>query len=1079
MPTNLAPALHPTMRKYPPTDGTVLLSEVVDFNLKHNPMTPMYIYADDNTGHPISITRLEFARACHRIAQVILPSGPRPNGRGVVAIIALCDTIVYQALMLGIHKTGMIPYPISPRNSSAAVVKLLKETDCHRIVSTSVTMKPLLDGINQQLVNEGQTFSVDVEEVPPLNVVFPFLGAESEADPFSPYPGYPMRPELSSVALYLHSSGSTGLPKTIPLTQRNILHWARLPAVTDIITQDGPSLLGSMALPSFHTLAIYAQVLTPLFSVRPVAVYPPVREKDSDLPFSPTPDNILDHTRRTKCDGLIVIPTLLHVWSHSPESMDFLRSLRIVTYSGGAPPPKLGEALSAAGVVTRPIYGATEFGAPTHWVPSDSERMNGEWQWIRFCDNIEIDMIPQGDGTYELCVVRGKTDHINVFNMADKAGYATSDLFTKHPTKEGLWKIVGRKDDVIVHTTGEKTVPAPLEDIIASHPGIQGVIVFGEQQNQPGVLIELKDTTRYPRNDEDLKSIRNELWPIIEEANSIAPGFSRIYKDMVIFVSPDKPFPRAGKGTIMRKAALLAYAPEIESLYNSTTSTIGGPKSWTEDDLREWLAEQIVDLVPNATISPTVDFSEQGLDSLIGTLLRHRIIGALRSRQQDVPQTVVYDHPTIEKLARAMAKFSSGSELSLVDRASRIDSAIETHVSRFEPIRSTKVSKPSTGGSIALLTGSTGGLGSFILSALLKNDNVAMVYILNRMGTSSVDQRQRKSFLKRGLDTSLLDSGKLVSLEGDLARSDLGLQSSVYDKLRDTVTLIFHNAWLLDFNFPLSAFNPLIAGSVNLINLARQGPHPSATRFFFSSSVSAVQAWRSDTPVPEETIFGSNNAVGLGYGESKYVVERILAVSGIPSCSMRIGQVCGGDATGAWSINDWVPIMVKTSLSLNVLPNAKGVVSWVSMDTVAQTAMDIAFTDGPLPSTINIVHPRPIKWSSLFTALKDAIQESTRGAFSPRMVSFQEWFDILKSAADHKSRADDLRQLPALKVLAFFEHVVSSDEHLQDTQEGGGFPVFETQRARQISPALRNAKQLSKVDASRWVGYWINEGLLG
>ncbi|KAF4582493.1 putative NRPS-like protein biosynthetic cluster [Pleurotus pulmonarius] len=1071
------------MRKYPPTDGTVLLSEVVDFNVKHNPMLPMYVYADENDGHSVTITHLEFARACHRIAWTILPSGPRQNFGGAVAIIALCDSIVYQALMLGVHKTGMTPYPISPRNSPAAVVKLLKETNCHRIISTSMTMKPLLDAIRQQLASDGQAFSVDVEEVPPLNVIFPLLGAEIETDSFVPYPEYPVRPELSTPALYLHSSGSTGMPKTITLTQRAILHWARLPPVTDIITQDGPSLLAAMALPPFHTLAIYAQVLAPLFSVRPVVLYPPVRKKDSDLPLSPTPDNILDHTRRTKCDSLIVIPTLLHVWSHSPESMNFLRSLRIVTYSGGSPPPKLGEALSAAGVVTRPIYGATEFGAPTHWVPSDSERTNGEWQWIRFCDNVSIDMVPQGDGTYELCVVRGETDHINVFNMADKAGYATSDLFTKHPTKEGLWKIVGRKDDVIVHTTGEKTVPTPLEDIITSHPGIQGVVMFGAQQNQPGVLIELKDTTRFPQNNEDLKSIRNELWPIIEEANAIAPAFSRIYKDMVIFASPDKPLPRAGKGTIMRKAALVAYAPEIENLYNSIegakSSTISGPESWSEDNLHKWLAEQIADLVPNTTISPTKDFSEQGLDSLIGTLLRRRIVGALQSRQQDVPQTLVYDYPSIEKLASALAKFHSGSELSLVDRASLIDSAIETHISRFEPMRSSNVSTSGTRGAVALLTGSTGGLGSFILSNLLKNDHVAMVYTLNRAGVSPIDQRQRKSFEERGLDTSLLDLRKLVSLEGDLTRPDLGLQSAVYDNLKDIVTHIFHNAWMLDFNFPLSAFDPLIAGSVNLINLARRGPHPSATRFLFSSSVSAVQSWNSDTPVPEEPIFDSNSAVGLGYGESKYVVERILAASGLASCSMRIGQVCGGDTTGAWSINDWVPIMIKTSLTLNVLPNAKGLVSWVPMDTVAQTAMDIAFADDPLPSTLNIVHPRPIKWSTLFVSLKDAIQESTRGTFSPRLVSFQEWFNILKSAADRKNHADDLRQLPALKILAFFQHVVLSDEHLQDTQESGGFPAFETKRACQISPMLRDAKQLDKVDASRWVGYWINEGLLG
>ncbi len=90
------------------------------------------------------------------------------------------------------------------------------------------------------------------------------------------------------------------------------------------------------------------------------------------------------------------------------------------------------------------------------------------------------------------------------------------------------------------------------------------------------------------------------------------------------------------------------------------------------------------------------------------------------------------------------------------------------------------------------------------------------------------------------------------------------------------------------------------------------------------------------------------------------------------------------------------------------------------MDTVAQTAMDIAFADDPLPSTLNIVHPRPIKWSTLFASLKDAIQESTRGTFSPRLVSFQEWFSILKSAADRQNHADDLRQL----VRGIFDHEV-------------------------------------------------------
>jgi hypothetical protein len=54
--------------------------------------------------------------------------------------------------------------------------------------------------------------------------------------------------------------------------------------------------------------------------------------------------------------------------------------------------------------------------------------------------------------------------------------------------------------------------------------------------------------------------------PIVEEANMIAPAFSRIFKEMILFASRDKPLPRAGKGTVMRKAALSLYEPEIESM---------------------------------------------------------------------------------------------------------------------------------------------------------------------------------------------------------------------------------------------------------------------------------------------------------------------------------------------------------------------------------------------------------------------------------------------------------------------------------------------------------------------------------
>ena len=46
--------------------------------------------------------------------------------------------------------------------------------------------------------------------------------------------------------------------------------------------------------------------------------------------------------------------------------------------------------------------------------------------------------------------------------IGDRDAYATSDLVAPHPTQPGLWKIVGRADEQIILSNGEKTNPVPL-----------------------------------------------------------------------------------------------------------------------------------------------------------------------------------------------------------------------------------------------------------------------------------------------------------------------------------------------------------------------------------------------------------------------------------------------------------------------------------------------------------------------------------------------------------------------------------------------------------------------------------------
>jgi long-subunit acyl-CoA synthetase (AMP-forming) len=51
--------------------------------------------------------------------------------------------------------------------------------------------------------------------------------------------------------------------------------------------------------------------------------------------------------------------------------------------------------------------------------------------------------------------------------IGDKRGYATGDLLQEHPSIKGYYKLYGRVDEQIVLSTGEKTNPVPLGDLIS------------------------------------------------------------------------------------------------------------------------------------------------------------------------------------------------------------------------------------------------------------------------------------------------------------------------------------------------------------------------------------------------------------------------------------------------------------------------------------------------------------------------------------------------------------------------------------------------------------------------------------
>jgi acyl-CoA synthetase (AMP-forming)/AMP-acid ligase II len=315
-------------RVFPPVDGSVTLPEAIDFHAKHNPTHPLYVFSEDGKPDVTTVTNLEFGRATDRVSHHVRPGRAGPDNQ-VIALVAHSDTLLYQALTLGIIRAGFIPYPMSPRNTAAATIKLMKDSSAHRLLTTRETLQPFVNEIMSELSKEKTPYEISIEEAPAFGQIFPKLGNEKSEDPFEEYPKG-SRPPLDDTMLYLHSSGSTGLPKTIRHTYRSLVNWASFSTITEIRDHRPMIKLAAMALPPFHTLAIGIHLLVGLYAMAPIALYPPTATTPSAQPMKITPGNILDHTVRTGSNSLMVLPALFQLWAQDQNAIDTLAKLKFV-----------------------------------------------------------------------------------------------------------------------------------------------------------------------------------------------------------------------------------------------------------------------------------------------------------------------------------------------------------------------------------------------------------------------------------------------------------------------------------------------------------------------------------------------------------------------------------------------------------------------------------------------------------------------------------------------------------------------------------------------------------------------------
>ncbi|KAJ5384112.1 hypothetical protein N7517_002023 [Penicillium concentricum] len=967
----------------------------------------------------------------------------RTQSPSIVALLTLSDlnmVITFFAL----SRLGYTVMMLSPRLSGEACVSLLETVNCESIIyGQSPNIRSTLGEIfRRRLVS-----------------CRPMLPCSLYNKLHSPLVVLHRNQTPEKVALILHSSGSTGTPKPLFLTHKAIMtHPLR-----------GPGLTSFNTLPWYHLHGL-STALQAMWMRKTAYMW------NAALPL--TAELVASALEEARPESVAAVPYMLQILIDDPRGITALRQCKLVTYGGAPCPDELGNRLVSEGVHFGGSFGLTEAGL----VAESISRPKGDpyWNYLKFFDNIRsyvwMKPISESDSLFE-CVYLTGHPALTTSNSNEPPGsFHSKDVFVPHPTIAGRWKYISRLDDRINLVNGEKVLPLPIEGHIKQHPFIHDAVVVGVGKAAPGLLIFRADDPEANHLSDD--KYLDSIWPTIQEANSQAEAFSQISRNLVAILSYDAKFARTDKGSMIRAQVYEEYSELIEDLYTEKEQVFGNlllEVVETERILLQ-LAQQELEIPISGA---DANFFSEGVDSLKAIHFRRLILQHFKFEMSQAPgPNVIFEAGCISQLARHICALQKGetyenseSDISVMTELIEKYSMFERHIPQPHDF---------SGPNSVLLTGVTGSIGAHVLYELLNDDSISTVYCLTRR--ESPLEAILRTLSEKDLFISPEQKAKIVAFNSRIDQPDFGLSldESTITHMLETVSLIIHTAWPVNFNLPLTEFEPHIQGLYNLIQFSLCVQRREPAVMMFCSSVSTALGSRSpeilEEPVDLDCAF-------MGYGQSKLVGERIVSNarrSGARAYSLRIGQVSGHSKKGLWNDTEALPLMIRSALTLGALPELSQTCSWLPVDKLASTILELASTCAAPSvfeesqasgsavveyvddSIFNLCNSREFTWSTLLHTLKDC-------GFRFDTVPFEEWLLRLRQS---ETRGEELVN-PAVKLIHHYETTHGKESSLQN-----GPKRFITEKAERSSVTLRDGR-LRIIDdgilrcyAQDWLARW-------
>lgn len=401
--------------------------------------------------------------------------------------------------------------------------------------------------------------------------------------------------------------------------------------------------------------------------------------------------------------------------------------------------------------IGKPIYGSRigVINENLEWLP-----INTKGELIIYEDDSSIKNIAKG---YLNLPEQTKNKFINIYNpILNKyvKAYRTGDIVKVN--KHSEIEFIGRDDDVVKVNGGYlvalNEVEYKLQKLLGSNFEVYPIAI--PHKNTKIIILFLTKREKHI----SINNIKNYI-------NSNISFYMKPKKIIEI-----ESFPRNSSGKIDRKKLkqiAINYMEENKNKYI-------GPKTDIEIDIFNYIKE----LIGTDEFSVTDDLIDDlGIDSLSLTAL-YTYLEKYNINIQDI-----YNNPNIKDLSNLIATNTS----------SEIKPDLKD-VSSIKILNNTKKADLSS----VLLTGCTGFLGIHILKDLLINNNVKQIYciIRNKINLSGKKRLTKMIEYYFHSDETLMQliDKKVIILDGDITKEQLGLDKKSYLEVLQNVTTVINSA---------------------------------------------------------------------------------------------------------------------------------------------------------------------------------------------------------------------------------------------------------------------------------------------